>query len=89
MENHGRREVRAEADSGLEVQNRYSIISYEVFPNTIKERKRLVSLVFEEGISIYRASKMLKINNSTAKAIVRNFRNKGIIFKRRHEQIEG
>ena len=37
------------------------------------------------GVSIYRAAKELKINNSTAKAIMRSYRSKGHVFKRKAE----
>lgn len=38
-----------------------------------------------DGLSIYRASRLLDIKNCTAKAILRQFRRKGHIFKRRSE----
>ena len=43
-------------------------------------------MVIEEGFSVYRASRMLKINGSTAKTIVRNFRRHGTIFQRKSER---
>lgn len=43
-------------------------------------------MVVDEGFSVYRASRMLKINGSTAKTIVRNYRKNGTIFKRKKEE---
>jgi hypothetical protein len=43
-------------------------------------------MVVNEGVSIYRAGRLLGINNSTAKVIVRQYREKGVIFKRRGER---
>jgi predicted transcriptional regulator len=37
-------------------------------------------------VTTYRASKVLNINNSTAKAIVRNFKKKGTLFVRKVEE---
>jgi hypothetical protein len=42
-------------------------------------------MVSENGLSIYRAAKILNINHSTAKAILRKYRRYGHIFKRKHE----
>lgn len=48
-------------------------------------RKTLIEMVSENGLSIYRAAKILSINHSTAKAILRRYRRNGHIFKRKHE----
>lgn len=40
-------------------------------------------MVFRSGFSVYRAAKVLGINQSTAKAIARKYRAKGTIFKRK------
>jgi transposase len=42
-------------------------------------------MVINNGVSVYRACRMLNINNSTAKAIVRKYQRKGVIFKRKSE----
>jgi transposase len=42
-------------------------------------------MVVDDGKSVYRASRDLKIHNSTAKAIIRNYRRKGRIYKRKSE----
>ena len=49
-------------------------------------RQELINMVGEDGFSIYRASRMLGINNSTAKAIVRNYFEKNRIFRRKGEK---
>jgi hypothetical protein len=36
-----------------------------------------------QGFTVYRASKVLNINNSTAKAIIRKYRRTGTIFMRK------
>ena len=46
-------------------------------------------MVVDEGKSVYRVSRDLHINNSTAKTIVRNYRRKGRIFKRKEEVSQG
>lgn len=46
----------------------------------------LIEMIMENGLSIYRAAKILGINNSTAKAILRKYRRSGHIFRRKHEQ---
>lgn len=51
----------------------------------IQLRKELIRVVEEDGVSIYRASRMLGIKNCTAKVILRQYRRKGHIFKRRSE----
>ena len=43
-------------------------------------------MVVEKGISTNNASKKLKINYSTAKAILKSYRTKGAVFKRKFEQ---
>jgi transposase len=37
-------------------------------------RKRLIEMVFEEGVSIYLAAKLLELPYSTAKAIAKKFK---------------
>ena len=41
-------------------------------------------MVLSEGLSVYRASRLLKIKGSTAKTIVRNYRKNGAIFQRKN-----
>jgi len=43
-------------------------------------------MVIEHGISIYKASKLLEINNATAKVIIRKYRSDGSIFRRKGEK---
>jgi len=45
-------------------------------------------MVVDHGKSVYRASRDLKIHNSTAKAIIRNYKRKGRIYKRKAETVE-
>ena len=45
-------------------------------------------MVLSEGLSVYRASRLLKIKGSTAKTIVRNYKKTGAIFQRKNERIE-
>ena len=45
----------------------------------------LIEMIMENGLSIYRAAKILNINNSTAKAILRKYRRFGHIFRRKDE----
>lgn len=40
----------------------------------------------EDGVSIYRASKITGINNATAKVIIRKYRDEGTIFLRKSER---
>ena len=42
-------------------------------------------MIFEEDVSIYAAARSLSIHYSTAKAIVRQFKAKGHVFKRKAE----
>ncbi len=44
-------------------------------------------MVSENGFSIYRAAKLLGLNHSTAKAIMRKYRRQGLIFRRKTEEI--
>lgn len=48
-----------------------------------QDRESLIEMVMEHNISIYRASEMLKINNATAKVIVKRFRDNGTIFTKK------
>jgi transposase len=43
-------------------------------------------MVLENGFSIYKAAKILGINHSTAKAIMRKYRKNGSIFCRKMEE---
>lgn len=48
-------------------------------------RKALVRLVEEEGNSIYRASRIIGINNATAKVILRKYRATGVLFVKKSD----
>lgn len=45
-------------------------------------------MVFEKGFTVYRAAKLLNLNQSTAKAIARKYRSQGTIFRRKQETEE-
>lgn len=49
-------------------------------------RQKLIKMVEQDGFSIYRASRILGINNSTAKAIMRNYIKNNHIFRRKGEK---
>jgi hypothetical protein len=46
----------------------------------------LIQMVQDESYSVYEASKILGINNATAKVIIRNYRRKGRVFIRKNEK---
>lgn len=46
-------------------------------------RKQLIDLVMKQGQSIYAASKFMKINNSTAKVIIRKYKQNGQILTKK------
>lgn len=62
---------------------RYSHITLEVSILWRQLRTTLIEMVTSQDLSIYRAAKSLKINNSTAKVIIRNYRRRGHIYKRK------
>jgi transposase len=45
----------------------------------------LIELVEERNLSIYEASKMMDINNATAKDIIKKYRREGKVFIRKAE----
>ena len=49
-------------------------------------RKELIRQVKEEKISIYRASRNLGIKNCTAKAIIREYKKRGHVYRRKEER---
>jgi transposase len=49
-------------------------------------RKKLIMMTSEQGISVYKACKRLKINYSTGKSIVKQFQDSGKVFKRKLER---
>ena len=49
-------------------------------------RKELIKQVSQDGVSIYRASRNLDIKNCTAKAIIREFRRRGHVYRRKEER---
>jgi transposase len=51
----------------------------------MQRRLRLIELVVEENVSIYKASRIAGINNATAKDIIRKYKNTGNIFIRKQE----
>lgn len=59
---------------------RYAKISLKVLNRIIKRRQQLVELVFEKSLSISKASKRLRIKNSTARLIIKRFEEDGTYF---------
>jgi hypothetical protein len=55
-------------------KSKYDVISYTVPLDRSQKRKELIKLVFDDQVSIYRASRLLGINNATAKVIIRKYR---------------
>jgi ribosomal protein S25 len=49
---------------------------------TIKKKAQLVDLVTKQQWSIYKASKKLKLSNSTAKSILKNFEKYGTLLEK-------
>lgn len=86
MDNSSQSEFESHDPSFRGPRNPYSFISLQVFDILVQLRKKLIKMVTEEGKSVYRACRDLDINNSTAKAIIRNYKRKGHIFKRKHEK---
>lgn len=66
-------------------ETKYHTIPFNVLLSSTQVRKMLIEMIMENGLSIYRAAKILNINNSTAKAILRKYRRFGHIFKRKDE----
>lgn len=40
-------------------------------------------MVVQKGLSIYKASKKMGINNATAKVIIKKFKDQGAVFRRK------
>lgn len=49
----------------------------------MKKRLKLIEMTLSKGYSIYRAAKQLNISNSTAKLIIKNYREQGHIFQKK------
>lgn len=47
-----------------------------------------MKMVFEDGLTTYRACKVLKINYSTGKSAIKKYKIEGTVFKRKCEDIE-
>lgn len=45
-------------------------------------------MVFEDGLSTYRACKVLKINYSTGKSAIKKYKVEGIVYKRKCKDFE-
>jgi transposase len=58
----------------IEPNIRYSKIGENVRLASTQRRTKLIDLVVNQGFKIRRASKMLKINESTAKSILKLYR---------------
>jgi transposase len=69
-------------------QNRakYAKISLEVFAYFIQKRVRLTSLVFKNSLSISKAAKMLGIRPSTAKLIIKKYKQDGTYFQSKKDK---
>ena len=61
--------------------SRYTYINYET-------RLKIVNLVCEEGLTIKRTSEILGLKPSTARMILKRYREDGIIFERKAERQE-
>jgi len=55
---------------------------HESNPSNIQKKELLIEMVLNQNFSIYRASKKLKISNSTAKSIITNYNKYGTILER-------
>lgn len=51
----------------------------------MQRRRKLIELVTEENMSVYKASRLAGINNATAKDIIRKYRKNGTVFVRKEE----
>jgi transposase len=61
----------------------YARISTKVINNLFQRRQSLVDLVIEKGYSIGRAAVRLKIKLSTAKMIVKKYKEHGRFFEKK------
>lgn len=71
----------------IEPNIKYSRIGESVNICIMQRRAKLIDLVIHQGYKIVRASKMLKINQSTAKSILKLYRKTGTFsLKPKHNQ---
>ena len=61
-------------------------ISYEVCLLSFQMRLQLIKSVEKDKLSIFQSCKKLGIKKSTAKSILRNYRKKGRIFRRKSQE---
>ena len=61
--------------------------SFEVNKILFQKRNKLIQLVFEENVSIKDAGDSLGFKNSTAKMIIRKYKNHGKVTKFKEEEI--
>jgi transposase len=48
----------------------------------MQKKQQLIDLVLNQNYTIYKASKALKISNSTAKSVIMNYKKYGVILNR-------
>lgn len=67
----------------------YDVVTFDVLFYLIQVRVELIKLVCEQKFKISQAARVLHVNESTAKYIVRSFRKNGKILKKtqRNQQI--
>ena len=51
----------------------------------MKQREKLLKMVFEDGMTTYKSCKHLDINYSTGKSIIKSFKKKGTVIERKEE----
>jgi len=73
--------TKSSTSSGVRTKRSYVRVSKT-------KRKRLIKLVEDEQLSIKEASRRLKVNYSTAKAILKEFHNKGKVSEGSDEIVE-
>jgi hypothetical protein len=66
----------------------YHFISLKVNFLLMQLRKKLIKMTCEDGVTVYKACKRLKINYSTGKSIIKSYKEKGRVFTRKSERIE-
>lgn len=61
--------------------------SFEVKQNLFQNRNKLIELVFQENVSIKEAGDSLGFKNSTAKMIIRKYRNQRKVTQFKDERV--
>lgn len=58
---------------------KYAYISYQ-------KRLKIIEMVYENGFTIQKTATVLGINPSTARMIIKKYREEGTVFERKDEQ---